>query len=75
MSPIQYTPPNATFQMPPLSAAARIGDLVFVSGTPGYYPDGHIDEGDFGAQFDQRCERSWSEPARRCVRWSRSTCC
>ena len=53
MPDIQYIPPTGTFRMPPLSVAARIGDLVFVSGTPGYYPDGRIDEGDFGAQFDQ----------------------
>ena len=30
-----------------------MGDLLFVSGTPGYYADGRIDEGDFGKQFDQ----------------------
>ncbi|MDQ0586282.1 RidA family protein [Variovorax paradoxus] len=53
MPDIQHIAPNAAFQMPPLSAATRIGELVFVSGTPGYYPDGRIDEGDFGAQFDQ----------------------
>ena len=53
MPDIQYIPPNSDFSMPPLSVAARIGDLVFVSGTHGYYQDGRIDEGDFGAQFDQ----------------------
>ena len=53
MPDIRYIPPNSSFSMPPLSVAARIGDLVFVSGTPGYHPDGRIDEGDFGAQFDQ----------------------
>jgi 2-iminobutanoate/2-iminopropanoate deaminase len=53
MPDIHHIPPNATFRMPPLSAATRIGALLFVSGTPGYYPDGRIDEGDFGAQFDQ----------------------
>lgn len=53
MPDIQHIPPNGTFQMPPLSVAVRLGDCVFVSGTPGYYPDGRIDEGDFGAQFDQ----------------------
>lgn len=41
------------FKVPPLSAAARVGDLLFVSGTPGYHDDGSIDEGDFGKQFDQ----------------------
>ena len=40
------------FKMPPLSVAVRAGNLVFVSGTPGYDIDGHISS-DFGAQFDQ----------------------
>ncbi|RYY57623.1 MAG: RidA family protein [Comamonadaceae bacterium] len=53
MTSIRYTPSAGTFKTPPLSAAARIGDLLFVSGTPGYHADGRIDEGDFGAQFDQ----------------------
>ena len=53
MPTIQHIPPISTFQMPPLSVAVRLGNLVFVSGIPGYYPDGRIDEGNFGAQFDQ----------------------
>ncbi|MDM0054313.1 RidA family protein [Variovorax fucosicus] len=53
MTTVQHIPSAGTFKTPPLSAAARIGNLLFVSGTPGYYPDGRIDEGDFGAQFDQ----------------------
>ncbi|MGJ7496778.1 RidA family protein [Variovorax sp. RT4R15] len=53
MTTVQHLPSAGSFKTPPLSAAARIGDLLFVSGTPGYYPDGRIDEGDFGAQFDQ----------------------
>lgn len=38
---------------PPLSSATRVGDTVYVSGTPGYHDDGRIDEADFGKQFDQ----------------------
>jgi enamine deaminase RidA (YjgF/YER057c/UK114 family) len=53
MNVIQYLEPDRSFKTPPLSVAARVGDLLFVSGTPGYYPDGSIDEGDFDQQFDQ----------------------
>ncbi|MDQ7955142.1 MAG: RidA family protein [Pseudomonadota bacterium] len=53
MSTVHYFASEGRFKTPPLSAAARIGDLVFVSGTPGYHDDGSIDEGDFGKQFDQ----------------------
>jgi enamine deaminase RidA (YjgF/YER057c/UK114 family) len=52
MNTIQYIEPDRSFKTPPLSVAARAGDLLFVSGTPGYHPDGSIDEGDFGKQFD-----------------------
>ncbi|RYF77293.1 MAG: RidA family protein [Comamonadaceae bacterium] len=52
-SPIQHIAPEGLAQFPPLSAATRLGDLVFVSGTPGYHADGSIDVGDFGAQFLQ----------------------
>lgn len=50
---IQYLAPGGRFDTPPLSAATRMGSLLFVSGTPGYHDDGSIDEGDFGKQFDQ----------------------
>lgn len=53
MSTIQYIASEARYKLPPLSAAARVGELVFVSGTPGLHDDGSIDEGDFGKQFDQ----------------------
>ncbi len=53
MADIYHIPSPGRFKVPPLSAAARVGDLLFVSGTPGYHEDGRIDEGDFGAQFDQ----------------------
>lgn len=53
MRRIDHIASAGTFKTPPLSAAARVGDLLFVSGTPGYHQDGRIDEGDFGAQFEQ----------------------
>ena len=46
-------PVAGTAAAPPLSAACRSNGLLFVSGTPGYTPDGHIAEGDFAAQFVQ----------------------
>ncbi|SFQ32859.1 RidA family protein [Variovorax sp. 770b2] len=53
MNAITCIPSPGQFKMPPLSGAARPGELLFVSGTPGYHADGRIDEGDFDAQFDQ----------------------
>jgi enamine deaminase RidA (YjgF/YER057c/UK114 family) len=53
MPHIDYLAASGRFRTPPLSVASRIGELLFVSGTPGFHPDGGIDEGDFGAQFDQ----------------------
>ena len=53
MSTIAHIPSPGRFAKPPLSGATRFGDLVFVSGTPGYHADGRIDKGDFGAQFDR----------------------
>lgn len=53
MANVTYIAPDGRFKTPPLSSAARVGELLFVSGTPGYHADGRIDEGDFGKQFDQ----------------------
>ena len=53
MPSIDYFAPAGRVKTPPLSSAARVGDLLFVSGTPGYHDDGTIDEGDFAAQFRQ----------------------
>lgn len=53
MANVTYIAPDGGFKTPPLSSAARVGELLFVSGTPGYHADGRIDEGDFGKQFDQ----------------------
>lgn len=38
---------------PPLSPAMRVGDLLFVSGIPGYADDGTLAVGDFPAQMRQ----------------------
>ena len=50
MAPIKHfaTPAGPT---PPLSFATRTGDLLFVSGIPGFDADGVI-PGGFEAQFD-----------------------
>ena len=48
--PIQHfaTPPNV--KAPPLSFATRVGDLLFISGIPGFDADGKLPDG-FEAQF------------------------
>jgi enamine deaminase RidA (YjgF/YER057c/UK114 family) len=50
MAPIKHfaAPPGLT--APPLSFAARVGDLLFVSGIPGFDDKGALPEG-FEAQF------------------------
>ena len=46
--PREGTPPKA-----PLSPAVKVGNLVFVSGTPAFYGDRQIAKGDFPAQMHQ----------------------
>ena len=53
MNDIQHIASPGSFKTPPLSAATRFGDLLFISATPGYYADGSIDEDEFDKQFDQ----------------------
>jgi 2-iminobutanoate/2-iminopropanoate deaminase len=48
--PIQHFPPPPGIKAPPLSYAARIGDLLFVSGIPGFDANGQLPE-QFEAQF------------------------
>ncbi|MGM4892977.1 RidA family protein [Tardiphaga sp. 839_C3_N1_4] len=48
--PIQHFPPPPRIKAPPLSYAARVGDLLFVSGIPGFDADGQLPE-QFEAQF------------------------
>jgi 2-iminobutanoate/2-iminopropanoate deaminase len=48
--PIQHFPPPSHIKSPPLSFAARVGDLLFVSGIPGFDETGALPDG-FDAQF------------------------
>src|ERR1700722_19525107 len=50
MPPIQHFPPPADVKAPPLSFAARTGDLLFISGIPGFDDKGELPDG-FDAQF------------------------
>lgn len=48
--PIQHIPAPPHVKAPPLSFATRVGDLVFVSGIPGFDAKGALPES-FEAQF------------------------
>ena len=48
--PIQHFPPPPGVKAPPLSFAARTGDLLFISGIPGFDENGVLADG-FEAQF------------------------
>jgi len=50
MPPIQHFAPPPGINSPPLSFAARVGDLLFVSGIPGFDDNGGLPDG-FEAQF------------------------
>ena len=50
MAPIKHFAAPAGLTTPPLSFATRVGDLLFVSGMPGFDADGAIPES-FEAQF------------------------
>src|SRR6266849_1642896 len=50
MAPIQHFAPPAGLKAPPLSFATRVGDLLFVSGIPGFDDKGTIPPA-FEAQF------------------------
>jgi enamine deaminase RidA (YjgF/YER057c/UK114 family) len=50
MPPIQHFAPPAGIKSPPLSFAARTGDLLFISGIPGFDTNGNLPDG-FEAQF------------------------
>jgi enamine deaminase RidA (YjgF/YER057c/UK114 family) len=47
---IKHFPPPAGIKAPPLSFAARTGDLLFISGIPGFDVNGALPDG-FEAQF------------------------
>jgi 2-iminobutanoate/2-iminopropanoate deaminase len=48
--PIQHFLPPAGIKSPPLSFATRVGDLLFISGIPGFDDKGALPDG-FEAQF------------------------
>jgi 2-iminobutanoate/2-iminopropanoate deaminase len=48
--PISHVPPPPGIKAPPLSFGARTGDLLFVSGIPGFDASGALPDG-FEAQF------------------------
>jgi 2-iminobutanoate/2-iminopropanoate deaminase len=48
--PIQHFAPPPHVKAPPLSFAARAGDLLFISGIPGFDAEGALPDG-FEAQF------------------------
>jgi 2-iminobutanoate/2-iminopropanoate deaminase len=50
MAPIKHFAAPAGLTTPPLSFATRVGELLFVSGMPGFDADGAIPDG-FEAQF------------------------
>jgi 2-iminobutanoate/2-iminopropanoate deaminase len=50
MAPIKHFAAPAGLTTPPLSFATRVGDLLFVSGIPGFDADGAIPDS-FEAQF------------------------
>ena len=50
MSIIKHFPPPPGIKAPPLSFATRVGDLLFISGIPGFDANGELPAG-FEAQF------------------------
>jgi len=48
--PIKHFPPPPGVKAPPLSFAARTGNLLFISGIPGFDPQGELPD-TFEAQF------------------------
>jgi enamine deaminase RidA (YjgF/YER057c/UK114 family) len=48
--PIKHFPPPPGVKAPPLSFATRVGDLLFISGIPGFDANGDLPDG-FEAQF------------------------
>jgi enamine deaminase RidA (YjgF/YER057c/UK114 family) len=50
MPPIHHFPPPPGIKAPPLSFATRVGDLLFISGIPGFDANGGLPD-TFEAQF------------------------
>jgi 2-iminobutanoate/2-iminopropanoate deaminase len=77
MAPIKHFAAPAGLTTPPLSFATRTGDLLFISGIPGFDADGTIPDS-FEAQFGfvvRNIKRVLDEAGATCAIWSRSTCC
>jgi enamine deaminase RidA (YjgF/YER057c/UK114 family) len=77
MAAIKHFAAPAGMTTPPLSFAARTGDLLFVSGIPGFDENNKLPD-DFEAQFGLWFATSSAcsvTPARAFAIWSRSTCC
>ena len=75
--PIQHFAPPAGINAPPLSFAARTGDLLFISGIPGLRRQPRPSRS-FEAQFDyvvRNIKRVLDEAGASFATWSRSTCC
>ena len=77
MPPIKHFPPPAGIKAPPLSFATRVGDLVFISGIPGFDANGDLPDG-----FERSSPMSsptsgacWMKRGRRSAISPRSTCC
>ncbi len=52
MAPSKHFLPPPGIKSPPLSYATRVGDLLFISGIPGFDDKGELPDG-FEAQFDR----------------------
>ena len=75
--PIQHFPPPAGIKAPPLSFAARVGDLLFISGIPGFDANGDLPDG-FGRSSPTSSSTSSTccmTPARPSATLPSSTCC
>jgi len=77
MAPTRHFPPPAGVKAPPLSFATRVGDLLFISGIPGFDENRALPEA-FEAQFGNvvtNIKRVLMKPALISAISSRSTCC
>ena len=77
MPDIKHFAPPSGVKSPPLSFAARTGDLLFISGIPGFDENGALAEG-FEAQFgyvSPISSASWTSRRDAFATWSSSTCC
>jgi enamine deaminase RidA (YjgF/YER057c/UK114 family) len=73
MARIKHFAAPAGMTTPPLSFATRTGDLLFVSGIPGFDETGKLSDNSV-LSFATSSAFS-TKLARRSAIWSRSTCC